>query len=225
MKNKQLYVALSFIVITAIACSVDLGTSPPTPTAVPPTAVPATFTPAPPTAAPATFTPVPPTAAPPTFTQVPPTTVPPTFTLVPITFTPAPPTFTPVPPTAVPPTAIPNMSRGIRGDSFGVRSSSVGINDDIWFDFKVTNTTNQTIPFSGMGAVALNMQGKPSFGKPDVMGANQVIEWSDHINIPTAGTYTLYLGMCWLDTRVACEQNGTTGGWDLISTGYTVVVK
>lgn len=224
MKTKHLQVALSFIVIATLACSVDLGTTPPT--AIPETAIPPTFTLVPPTAVPPTLTLVPSTTVPPTLTLVPPT-APPTFTLVPPTFTSVPPTFTPAPPTAIPPTATPivYMSRGLRGDFFSMRSSSVGLNDDIWFDFKVTNTTGNTIPFSGLGAVALNKQGKPSLGKPDTFGPNQVIEWSDHINILTAGTYTIYLGVCWLDTRTACEQNGTTGGWDLLSTGYTVVVK
>jgi len=155
---------------------------------------------------------------------------------VPVRNTPAPPaTATPIPPTPVPATLAPvftatsaapvaSTSRGVRGDSFSVRNTSVGVNDDIWFDFKVTNTTNQPQAYKGLGAVALNRQGKPSWGDA-TLGANQVLEWTDHINISTAGTYTIHLGICWEGTRAGCEQSGSTGTWTLLSPGYTVVVK
>lgn len=154
---------------------------------------------------------------------------------IPVRNTPAPPaTFTPIPPTPVPATFTPvftatsaapvaNTVKGIRGDFMRLRSTSVSVNGEIWFDFQVTNTSStDTVAYNGLGPVVVGVKSKPSWGD-DKLGPNQVLPWTDHFEISTAGKYTVYLGICFLGSRSACETNNT--GWDLLVSGGTIEVK
>jgi hypothetical protein len=153
---------------------------------------------------------------------------------IPVRNTPAPPaTATPIPPTPVPATFTPvftatsaapvvNTVRGIRGDFMRLRSTSVGVNGEIWFDFKVTNTTNNTVSYSGLGPVVVGVKSKSSWGD-EKLDPNQVLAADDHFEIGTAGKYTVYLGICFLSNRTACDNNNT--GWDLLISGGTIEVK
>jgi uncharacterized protein YraI len=146
---------------------------------------------------------------------------------------PPPATATPVPPTATPKPAITNtpapapggsQSRGIRGDYFRVRSSSAPVNGDLWFEFSATNTTMTAQYVGGLGAIIPGVWSQPSWGDfswtPPY--SESVLEWEDHINVPKAGTFTIYLGICWLSSRSACEAD--LSGWDLISPGVTITI-
>lgn len=154
---------------------------------------------------------------------------------IPVRNTPAPPaTFTPIPPTPIPATFTPvftatsaapvaNTVRGIRGDFMRLRSTSVGVNGQIWFDFRVTNTTNDTVSYAGLGPVVVGVKSKSSWGD-EKLGPNQVLSADDHFEIGTAGTYTVYLGICFLSNRNACDNNNTNG-WSLLVSGGTIEVK
>ncbi|MBI5053509.1 MAG: hypothetical protein HZC38_08820 [Chloroflexi bacterium] len=154
---------------------------------------------------------------------------------IPVRNTPAPPaTATPIPPTPVPATFTPiftatsaapvaNTVKGIRGDFMRLRSTSVGVNGEIWFDFQVTNTSStDTVAYNGLGPVVVGVKSKPSWGDSS-LGPNQVLPWADHFEIGTAGNYTVYLGICFLGSRSACETNNT--GWQLLVSGGTIEVK
>ncbi len=154
---------------------------------------------------------------------------------IPVRNTPAPPaTATPIPPTPVPATFTPvftatsaapvaNTVKGIRGDFMRLRSTSVSVNGEIWFDFQVTNTSStDTVAYNGLGPVVVGVKSKPSWGD-STLGPNQVLPWSDHFEIGTAGKYTVYLGICFLGSRSTCETNNT--GWDLLVSGGTIEVK
>ena len=153
---------------------------------------------------------------------------------IPVRNTPAPPaTATPIPPTPIPATLTPAFTatsaapvastvKGIRGDYMRLKSTSVGVNGEIWFDFQVTNTTGDVVPYNGLGPVVVGVKSKPSWGD-DKLGANQVLSWTDHFEIGTAGKYTVYLGICFLGSRSACESNST--GWSLLVSGGTIEVK
>jgi hypothetical protein len=153
---------------------------------------------------------------------------------IPVRNTPAPPaTATPIPPTPVPATFTPvftatsaapvaNTVKGIRGDYMRLRSTSVGVNGQIWFEFKVTNTTGDTVSYAGLGPVVVGVKSKSSWGD-EKLGPNQVLAADDHFEIGTAGTYTVYLGICFLSNRNACDNNNT--GWNLLVNGGTIEVK
>lgn len=149
---------------------------------------------------------------------------------------PPPPTATPVPPTATSapqPTAtrsgVPvGSSRGVRGDYFRLQTTAreFGVNQDIWFEFKVTNTSGNTLPYRCLGAKVPGGQAQCSWGSTasDALNPNQVIEWNDHINIGTPGTYTLVLGICYLGDTVACQNSGSNG-WEYLSEGIQITVR
>ena len=154
---------------------------------------------------------------------------------IPVRNPPAPPaTATPIPPTPVPATLAPIFTatsaapvastvRGIRGDFMRLRSTSVGVNGEIWFDFQVTNTSStDTVSYNGLGPVVVGVKSKPSWGDSS-LGPNQVLPLTDHFEIGTAGKYTVYLGICFLGSRSACESNNT--GWSLLISGGTIEVK
>jgi hypothetical protein len=150
-----------------------------------------------------------------------------------VTAPPPPPTATPVPPTAtgVPPTNTPGAGtspNGVRGDFFVLKSSAreYGINQDIWFSFKITNTSNNTIAYRCLGAKVPGGPAQCSWGNnaTDALGPHQEITWEDHINIGTAGTYSLVLGICYLGDTGSCK-NSPTNGWAYLSPGIQITVK
>lgn len=141
------------------------------------------------------------------------------------------PTKTPVPAATQPPAAATqapkpppssgNTSRGMRGDSFSVRSTNVTVGEAIWFDFQVTNTTEQAIPYGALSAYAAPGVTGKSWANA-TLNPGKVLVWSDHFKINTAGTYQVYLGVCW-DSASSCFSGGS--GWDQLSPSITVVVR
>jgi len=142
---------------------------------------------------------------------------------------PPPPPTNPPPPTDTPPPAATNTppgptvynSRGIVGNSFSVDSTVVVAGQDLWFHFKVTNTTDGAIPFAVLAAhtdVGPNAQSWTN----DKLGAHQVLDWTDHININPPGTYQLYLGICYGDKN-ACLANQSP--WERLSDSVTITVR
>ncbi len=135
--------------------------------------------------------------------------------------TPVPPTNTPVP-TAVPtnPPPVGYNSRGIVGDSFKVENTTANVNDSVWFDFQVTNTTGSTIHYSalaghtdqGYTALSWTMQ---------KLKPGETLSWRDHINFDKAGTYQVYLGICYAGSVDACRSTQ----WDRLSDYWTVTIQ
>jgi len=142
---------------------------------------------------------------------------------------PPPPPTNPPPPTDTPPPAATNPppgptvynSRGIVGNAFAVENLVVAAGQDIWFSFKVTNTTDGAISYGVLAAHVDNGPNAQSWTEA-VLGAHQELNWRDHINISTPGAYQLYLGICY-GGKNACLSNQVA--WERLSNSVTVTVR
>ncbi len=145
-----------------------------------------------------------------------------TNSLTVITAPPPPPPTNTAPPAAPTNTPAPAgyNSRGIIGDSFSVDSASVGVNADLWFRFKVHNSAPTTVSY---GVLSIHSDTGPNGASwsNSSFSPGAVLEWSDHINIGTPGTYTFYLGICYGE-RSACLANAQP--WERLSGNVTVTV-
>lgn len=186
---------------------------PPQPTAVP-TDVPPTATETPAVTDTPTATAVPPTPIPPTPRPVQPTAIPPTA---------APPTNTPVPP---PPSFSAN---GLVGEHFALQDrAELKTNGNIWFEFRVGNTTGGDVPYSAVGVMP-KKDGvdrpewlQDSWAGPDVFVKPGGLSWEDHINLPEPGNYTLRLVICF-DGFDPCLQN--RGTWISFSPEISISIQ
>lgn len=138
------------------------------------------------------------------------------------------PTSPPAAATAAPTAAGPT-GKGMRGDGFTIEKPSreFAVNEDIWFAFKVTNTTANAIAYRCLGAKIVGAAGAQcSWGNNanDTFNPFGVLEWRDHINIGTPGTYTLALGMCYLSDTGQCRSS-VSNGWDILSGGVQIIVR
>jgi uncharacterized protein YraI len=139
------------------------------------------------------------------------------------TATPVPPTATPVPPTAPPAATKPPSSyssRGIVGVSFGVANPNVSVNEQIWFGFTVTNSTNDTVEYSALAAHTDAGYTAWSWTMQRLK-PGETLEWRDNIKFDKAGTYQLYLGICYAGSVEACK----TAPWDRLSPNVTITVN
>ncbi len=135
--------------------------------------------------------------------------------------TPVPPTNTPVP-TSVPtnPPPVGYSSHGIVGDSFKVENTSAGVNDSVWFDFEVTNTSNTTVNYSALAGHT--DQGYTAWSWTNQkLKPGQTLSWRDHISFDKTGTYQVYLGICYAGSVDACKS----AGWDRLSPNWTVTIQ
>ncbi len=139
---------------------------------------------------------------------------------------------TAVPPTAVPPTAVPTSqsptatpvpsgynSRGIQGVSFSVENTSVNVNDNVWFNFQVTNTGAQDVYYTALAAHTDVGYTAWSWTNQK-LSRGQTLTWRDHISFSSSGTYNLYLGVCYASDTNACKS----ATWDRLSPSVTVTV-
>lgn len=179
----------------------------------PPTITPApTNTPAP-TETPSpepTATPIPPTAVP---VVVQPTAVPPTA----------------VPPTAVP-TAVPSNARGLTGTLSIEGGPSFGSNQEIWFNFNVSNSSGGDVPFSVLGVYPRKSGTlrpdyiQPSWGgNPSDAVSTSGLVWRDNIKLGESGSYTLQLAVCFDASYQTCRSGG--GTWAFISGEIPVTIN
>lgn len=174
--------------------------------------MPATFTPLPTVEATNTAVPVTPDA---TETPLPTNTLPPptaTRTPVPVvlpTNPPPPPTNTPVP---QPP---PPDTRGLVGTSFNIQSrSDFRVNQQVWFDFEIVNTTGGEVPYYRLGAMP-KKDGQDrldwfqqSYGGPNATIKPNGLTHEDNIKLPESGNYTLRIAICF-DGWETCNSGGT----------------
>jgi hypothetical protein len=191
---------------TAVAAADPTMTPMPTavillPSATPPPTVTASPTP------PVTDTPVPTDTPPPTATNPPaPVVVLPTNTPVP-----PPPTNTAAPP----PGPQPGTVNGISAAHFALQNrAQLWVNGDIWFEFRVTNSSGNNVPYGALGVmprrngVDLPQWFQRSWGGNDDFLSPSGLSWDDRIRIPESGAYTLRLMICF-ESGPACMSGGT----------------
>jgi len=124
-----------------------------------------------------------------------PTPVPPTATSVPTlapTSAPAQPTATPGPPAEF---------RGLVPNKYWVEGAPgpFNANQNIWFNLDVTNTNADRLNFEAFGTwVQETGQFQKSWAKQEFK-PGQHFTWRDHIEIPDAGTYNLWMRVCFTD--------------------------
>ena len=135
-----------------------------------------------------------------------------------VTRTPAPGNTTAAP-TA---TSVPNVgsANGLLTLQFSLRQTSGAVGDNIWFDFKVLNTTNTSINNYGILAAHTD-QGVTADSWHAPLLPGQTLTWDDHINFPIAGTYQVYLGICYA-SHDACKTGGAA--WTRLSPSTTVTI-
>jgi hypothetical protein len=122
---------------------------------------------------------------------------------------------------------------GFRGNYFRLLSASAARNEDVWFEFSVTNTNPNARYIGGLGAYWNSCTVVPgsvyctqaSWGDFTFSATppDNVIEWNDHLNIPTSGTYSVRLGICFLGSRTNCENNPSQ--WHPLSDPITLVIR
>ena len=89
------------------------------------------------------------------------------------------------------------------------------------FDFQVTNTTDHDIAYGAMSAhTDVGSTGKS--WTDSVLKAHQVLKWHDHMQFGSAGTYQVYLGICFDDGNT-CYSGSRS--WDRLSNSITVTIQ
>lgn len=118
-------------------------------------------------------------------------------------------------------TPVPSGARGIVANMFQVENTTVGIGADIWFDFQVVNTSGQEVSY---GALAAHTDAgfTAASWTQEKFTPGQSLTWRDHLNISTAGTYQVYLGICFA-SKESCLSGASP--WDRLSSYVTVVVQ
>lgn len=113
------------------------------------------------------------------------------------------------------------FSHGIQGVSFSVENTTAGVGQDVWFNFKVVNTSEFDVQYSVLAAHTDNSANAKSWTN-ETLKAKAVLEWRDHINFPAKGTFSVYLGICY-GGKDACLANQV--GWDRLSPSVTVTIQ
>jgi hypothetical protein len=166
----------------------------------------------------------------PTETPLPTDTAAPTATAVAVI---APPraTNTPVPPTQTPaPTAVPQDTRGLSGTFSIEGGSSFAVNQEIWFNFHVANSSGAPVYFDVLGVYPK----KDGSLRPDLIQASWGgnpgdavpaggLPHRDHIKIPETGNFSLRLAICFDASYHACKSGG--GSWVFLSGEIPVTVR
>lgn len=129
--------------------------------------------------------------------------------------------------TPVPATATPRgyNSRGVVPSRFWVEQTNVAVNEKVWFNFLVNNTTNENIAYSVLAARAENGPAKDSWTNETLkpgFGPAGSTPWRDWIAFSAPGTYQLYLGICYggRDPCLALQAP-----WDRLSDNVTITVR
>jgi hypothetical protein len=129
-------------------------------------------------------------------------------------------------PAAPAPSGGPYTANGIHGDYFRIDKPEAGPNQDVWFDFSATNTGLEPVAVGGLGAI-WGTGSQASWGDFIFDGTlktpDNVLEWTDHLNIPARGTYQVRLGVCFLPSRDAAEKN--LGEWKFLSDPIIVTIR
>jgi hypothetical protein len=141
---------------------------------------------------------------------------------------PPPPQATAVPPTSTnappPPAAATNTpsvqgAGGIQTLLFQMHKTTGTPGESIFFDFKVVNNTSSDITYGLLAAHTDVGVTAASWSAP--LKPGRELDWTDHINFPNAGTYQVYLGICY-DSLDTCKHGGT---WVRLSNSTTVNIQ
>jgi LysM repeat protein len=127
-------------------------------------------------------------------------------------------------PTSTPIPTLPSAgfsSHGLTGDSFWIENPTAGTNQSVWFNFTVTNPTDNSVQYSVLAAHTDNGPNAQSWTNQTFKPHTQLV-WRDHINFPNTGTFQVYLGICYGDKN-ACLGNSVS--WDRLSNSVTVVIQ
>ncbi len=124
-----------------------------------------------------------------------------------------------VAPPAAPPQAY--RSHGIVGNAFSVEKTVARVNEDVWFNFKVTNPTDQPVPYAILAARTESGQAAKSWSN-EKLAPRQVLEWRDHINFAAPGVYRLYLGIGYGSFEDCFAMRAP---WDRLSDSVTVTIS
>ncbi|MBN1954418.1 MAG: SH3 domain-containing protein [Anaerolineae bacterium] len=122
---------------------------------------------------------------------------------------PAPPT---VPPTAAPtaaPTTPPSDLRGLVVNNYWVEGAPgpYGAGQDIWFNFDVTNGSGGTVEYVALGTWVEETGQYQKSWTYSAFDPGQQLVWRDHLSIPSAGAYNLWLMICF-DDGVCTRMRG-----------------
>ncbi len=131
------------------------------------------------------------------------------------------PTVTPQPTAPpAPPASATYYSHGIRGDYFWTETNRIGVAQQLWFDFKVTNTGGD----QDYGVLSIHSDSGPngaSWTNSKLKGGDS-LEWRDHIQVGSAGTYGFYLAICYSDVQ-SCRSNQAP--WERLSATTWVTIS
>jgi hypothetical protein len=119
--------------------------------------------------------------------------------------------------TAPPPAA----SNGLVVNYFRIRNPTAAVNQEVWFEFEVLNPTNRDVAFNLLAAHTDVGYTAKSWG-PDTFTPNRTLTWEDHIEFDKAGTYQVYLGICYA-SRETCLNPASR--WDRLSNSITVTIQ
>jgi hypothetical protein len=132
-----------------------------------------------------------------------------------------PPTSTNAPPPPPAATNTPNVqgAGGIQTILFQMHKTTGTPGESMWFDFKVVNNTGSDIVYGLLAAHTDVGVTAASWDAP--LKPGKELDWTDHINFPTAGTYQVYLGICY-DSHDTCKTGGT---WVRLSNSTAVTIQ
>lgn len=128
------------------------------------------------------------------------------------------PTFTPTP-------TIPGMEHGLTKIAFTLQKLVVMPDEQVWFDFSVTNSNPIGLSYGLLGAEVTDVNGtlvliQPSL-KDGALAPGQVLTKSDRFSVGVPGTYGAQLLICYNALSVC---NSTGEGWERLSPIVTFLV-
>ncbi len=121
---------------------------------------------------------------------------------VPVVQPPPAPTATPAPPTATPePPPPPPDFRGLVVNSYYVEGAPgpYGVNQMIWFNMDITNAGGGTVAYRYLGTWVEQTEQYQTSWANSKFKPGQHFTWRDHIDIPAAGSYSLWMRICFTD--------------------------
>jgi hypothetical protein len=111
-------------------------------------------------------------------------------------------------------------SHGLVGYSFKVENPNAAVDDQVWFDFEVANTSNVTVAYSALAAHTDVGYSAWSWTMQRLKPGETLL-WRDNLRFDQAGVYPLYLGICYAGSVEACR----TAAWDRLSPNVSVVIR
>jgi hypothetical protein len=119
------------------------------------------------------------------------------------------PTFTPT---------VAGQEHGLTDIRFSLRKISVAPDEEIWFDFAVTNESQATLGCGLLGAEVTHGDGSLFFIQPSlkdgVLLPEQVLTKADNFTISAPGSYRAQLIICYNKLNI-CNSSGE--GWERLS--------